>query len=212
MNKYKIISIVLAVALLADIVHLVIHHQKAAGAPTAEAKAEVVMQNILSRKSVRSFTDAPVSREQIDTLMRAAMAAPTGKDMRPWKFVVVTDPAAMKALADELPRAKMLQEAPMAVAVCGDLSVTDQDGKPSTNWTFDCSAATENLLLAAEAMGLGAVWTGVYPYDERVTAVKKALLLPDHIVPLALIPVGHPKGDPQPKDKYDAQNVHFNQW
>ena len=161
---------------------------------------------------MRSYTNAPVSREQIDTLLRAAMAAPTGKDMRPWKFVVVNDPEAMKSLAAELPKAKMLQEAPIAVAVCGDLSVTDKDGKSSTNWTFDCSAATENLLLAAEAMGLGAVWTGVYPYDERLEAVKRALNLPDHIIPLALVPVGHPKGDPQPKDKYDAANIHFNQW
>lgn len=212
MNKYKIISIVLTVALLATMARLLTVTHNQTEASSSGTTAQVVMTNILQRKSVRSYTNAPVSREQIDTLLRAAMAAPTGKDMRPWKFVVVNDPEAMKSLAAELPKAKMLQEAPIAIAVCGDLSVTDKDGKSSTNWTFDCSAATENLLLAAEAMGLGAVWTGVYPYDERLEAVKRALNLPDHIIPLALVPIGHPKGDPQPKDKYDAANIHFNQW
>lgn len=215
MNKYKIVSLVLCIALLATLAHTTTLYKRlteVTAEALANAPSELVMQNILARKSVRSFTEQPVSQEQIDTLLRAAMAAPTGKDMRPWKFVVVNDPEAMKALAAELPKAKMLQEAPVAFAVCGDLSVVDKDGKPSTNWTFDCSAATENLLLAAESMGLGAVWTGVYPYDERLAAVKKALNLPDHIVPLSLVPVGHPKGNPQPKDKFDPQNIHYNQW
>ena len=171
-----------------------------------------MLKNILSRKSVRSYTDEPVRRSQLDTLLRAAMAAPTGRDMRPWKFVVIDDKAAMAALADSLPYAKMLREAQAAVAVCGDLSVTDDKGNPSKNWTFDCSAATENLLLAAEALGLGAVWTGVYPYEERVAAVKSALGLPEEIVPLALVPIGHPKGDPQPKDKFNEDNIHYNGW
>ena len=87
--------------------------------------------------------------------------------------------------------------------------VTDKEGNPSRNWTFDCSAATENLLLQAEAMGLGAVWTGVYPYDERIEAVKQALHLPDHLIPLNVIPIGYPKGDPQPKDKYDPAKVEY---
>lgn len=106
----------------------------------------------------------------------------------------------------------MLTEASAAIAVCGDLSVTDKEGKPSTNWTFDCSAATENLLLAAEAMGLGAVWTGVHPYEDRLNAVSKVLKLPKHIVPLNLIPIGYPQGSPQPKDKYNPDNIHYNQW
>ena len=105
--------------------------------------------------------------------------------------------------------AKMLAEAQAAVVVCGDMSVTDKEGNPSRNWTFDCSAATENLLLQAEAMGLGAVWTGVYPYDERLEAVKQALHLPDHLIPLNVIPIGYPKGDPQPKDKYDPAKVEY---
>ena len=212
MNKYKIVSLLLAFALLASLVRLVYVSQAQADAPAAPGKSEVVFQNILNRKSVRAYTDRAVSREQLDTLLRAAMAAPTGRDMRPWKFVVIDDKEALAALSEQLPYAKMLPEAAAAIVVCGDLSVTDDKGQPSTNWTFDCSAATENLLLAAEAMGLGAVWTGVYPYEERQTAVSQALQLPEHIIPLNLIPIGYPKGDPQPKDKYNADNIHFNGW
>ena len=211
-NKYKIVSLVLAIALLAALVQLVALRGTGDEPVTENRKADIVLENILSRKSVRSYTDEPVRRSQLDTLLRAAMAAPTGRDMRPWKFVVIDDKAAMAALADSLPYAKMLREAQAAVAVCGDLSVTDDKGNPSTNWTFDCSAATENLLLAAEALGLGAVWTGVYPYEERVAAVKSALGLPEEIIPLALVPIGHSKGDPQPKDKFNKDNIHYNGW
>lgn len=210
-NKYKLICTVLSIALLASMTRLIVLLNSQSTFPTQQ-KADVVMTNILQRKSVRSYTDRPVTKSQLDTLVRAAMAAPTGRDMRPWKFIIINDRQAMKSLADQLPYAKMLAEAQAAVVVCGDLSILDKEGKPSTNWMFDCSAATENLLLQAEAMGLGAVWTAAYPYDERLTAVKQALQLPDHIVPLNVIPIGYPKGDTQPKDKYDANNIHYNAW
>lgn len=212
MNKYKIVSLLLGFALLATLVRLVYVIQGETAVQAVASKQATVFENILNRKSVRSYTDRAVSREQIDTLLRAAMAAPTGRDMRPWKFVVVDDKETLAALAEQLPHHKMLPEAAVAIVVCGDLSVVDDKGEASRNWTFDCSAATENLLLMAEAMGLGAVWTGIHPYDERVTAVRSALELPEEIIPLNLIPIGYPKGDPQPKDKYNADNVHFNGW
>lgn len=208
MNRYKIVSAVLAVALLAALVRLAFVQQD----KPEEISGNPVFENILARKSVRSYTDRPIAREQIDTLLRAAMAAPSGRDMRPWKFVVIDDRAAMDSLRGRLPYAKMLAEAQAAIVVCGDLDVKDNEGNPSTNWTFDCSAATENLLLAAESMGLGAVWTAVYPYEDRLEVVKAALGLPEHIVPLNVIPLGWPKGDPQPKDKYEAANIHYNGW
>ena len=206
-NKYKLICVVLAIALLASMTRLIVLINNTNGGSQI-SRADVVMSNILQRKSVRSFTNQPIEKSKLDTLLRAAMAAPTGKDMRPWKFVVVNDKQAMKSLATKLPYAKMLAEAQAAIVVCGDMSVVDKDGKPSTNWAFDCSAATENLLLQAEAMGLGAVWTAAYPYDERVAAVKVALNLPDNIIPLNVIPIGYPKGNPQHKDKYNADNIH----
>ena len=209
MNKYKIVSIVLSVALLVHIVRLAWVFVAPSSGDGVSSASQTVLHNILQRNSVRAYTDRAVSHEQLDTLIRAAMAAPTGRDMRPWHFIVLEGRHQLSPLAEQLPYAKMLAEAQAAVVVCGDMSVTDKEGNPSRNWTFDCSAATENLLLQAEAMGLGAVWTGVYPYDERIEAVKQALHLPDHLIPLNVIPIGYPKGDPQPKDKYDPAKVEY---
>lgn len=209
MNKYKIVSIVLSVALLVHIVRLAWVFVAPSSGDGVSSASQTVLHNILQRKSVRAYTDRAVSHEQLDTLIRAAMAAPTGRDMRPWHFIVLEGRHQLRPLAEQLPYAKMLAEAQAAVVVCGDMSVTDKEGNPSRNWTFDCSAATENLLLQAESMGLGAVWTGVYPYDERIEAVKQALHLPDHLIPLNVIPIGYPKGDPQPKDKYDPAKVEY---
>ena len=209
MNKYKIVSIVLSVALLVHIVRLAWVFVAPSSGDGVSSASQTVLHNILQRKSVRAYTDRTVSHEQLDTLIRAAMAAPTGRDMRPWHFIVLEGRHQLSPLAEQLPYAKMLAEAQAAVVVCGDMSVTDKEGNPSRNWTFDCSAATENLLLQAEAMGLGAVWTGVYPYDERLEAVKQVLHLPDHLIPLNVIPIGYPKGDPQPKDKYDPAKVEY---
>ena len=209
MNKYKIVSIVLSVALLVHIVRLAWVFVAPSSGDGVSSASQTVLHNILQRKSVRAYTDRAVSHEQLDTLIRAAMAAPTGRDMRPWHFIVLEGRHQLSPLAEQLPYAKMLAEAQAAVVVCGDMSVTDKEGNPSRNWTFDCSAATENLLLQAEAMGLGAVWTGVYPYDERLEAVKQVLHLPDHLITLNVIPIGYPKGDPQPKDKYDPAKVEY---
>lgn len=209
MNKYKIVSIVLSVALLVHIVRLAWVFVAPSSGDGVSSASQTVLHNILQRKSVRAYTDRAVSHEQLDTLIRAAMAAPTGRDMRPWHFIVLEGRHQLSPLAEQLPYAKMLAEAQAAVVVCGDMSVTDKEGNPSRNWIFDCSAATENLLLQAESMGLGAVWTGVYPYDERIEAVKQALHLPDHLIPLNVIPIGYPKGDPQPKDKYDPAKVEY---
>lgn len=209
MNKYKIVSIVLSVALLVHIVRLAWVFVAPSSGDGVSSASQTVLHNILQRKSVRAYTDRAVSHEQLDTLIRAAMAAPTGRDMRPWHFIVLEGRHQLSPLAEQLPYAKMLAEAQAAVVVCGDMSVTDKEGNPSRNWTFDCSAATENLLLQAEAMGLGAVWTGVYPYDERIEAVKQVLHLHDHLIPLNVIPIGYPKGDPQPKDKYDPAKVEY---
>ena len=209
-NKYKIVSLILTVALLATMARLV--YSTKVGVVKECDKTDIVINNILSRRSVRSFSDQPVSRSRLDTLVRAAMAAPSGRDMRPWKFVVIDDRAVMDSLAKKLPYAKMLAEARAAIVVCGDLSMTDDEGKSSVNWTFDCSAATENLLLSAEAMGLGAVWTGVYPYEDRLSVVSSTLNLPDHIIPLNVIQIGYSKGITEVKDKYDKSNIRYNSW
>ena len=167
-------------------------------------KADIVLENIFARKSVRKFTSEPVSDKQVETLLKAAMAAPSAMNGQPWRFVVVNDKDKLASMAEQLPYAR-LDTAPMAIVVCGDLS----DYKKF--WTDDCSAATENLLLAAEAMGLGAVWTAASD-EERSGIVREALGLPENIQPLCVVPVGHPDGDFQPKDKWDPTKIHYNQW
>lgn len=208
MDKYKIIAAFLAFALCVNIARLVYVSRQQ---PTSEpVPSKTMLSLIQSRKSVRSFTQEPVSPAQIDTLLRAAMAAPTGHNLRPWKFIVVDDNAILDTLGRHLANAPMLTEVPVAIVVCGDMSVKNKLGKPSGNWVMDCSAATQNLLLAAESMQLGAVWTGAYPYEDRMALVRRVLHLPDHLVPLNVIPVGHAAGQPQPKDKYDKNNIHYN--
>ncbi|OPY09116.1 MAG: FMN reductase (NADPH) [Syntrophaceae bacterium PtaB.Bin038] len=184
-------------------------------AGSAWAAEEVLMNDtlktIFARKSVRSYRTEAVSDEKLQMLVRAGMAAPTAVDKRPWEFVVVTDRAVLKRLADALPYAKMAERAAAAIVVGGDVR-RQWGGMESDYWIMDCSAATQNILLAAESMGLGAVWTAVYPEDSRVRAVRQILGIPPHVVPLNVIPVGVPSGREKPKDKYDPKQIHWNKW
>ncbi len=163
------------------------------------------IENIMSRKSVRKYLPKPVEKEKVQTLLKAGMAAPSGKDVRPWEFVVVTDRAALDSMAAALPYAKMLTGAPMAIVVCGDTT-------KSSYWYLDCSAATQNILLAAEALDLGAVWTAAYPYDDRMAVVSQYTALPEYIKPLCVIPIGYPAMPHSPKDKWDESKVHENKF
>lgn len=169
------------------------------------------LKTIFNRKSVRVYAPGTVSEEQLMTLIKAGMAAPSAVDKRPWEFILVTDRAVLKKMADAMPYAKMAAQAPAAIVVCGD---TDKQygGRSASYWQMDCSAATENLLLAAESMGLGAVWTSVYPEEDRMVAMRAILGIPAHVIPLNLIPVGIPTGREKPKDKYDPQQIHRNAW
>lgn len=166
---------------------------------------------IMSRKSVRNYANRPIEKEKIDTLLKAAMAAPTAVNKQPWAFIVIDDSQLLDTLAATLPYAKMAAHAPMAIVVCGDLTKTLR-GDNDPYWPLDCSAASENILLAAESMGLGAVWTAVYPEEDRMEIVSKLLTLPEYIVPFNLIPIGYPKHPEEPKDKYKANNIHYNKW
>jgi nitroreductase len=162
---------------------------------------------ILARKSVREYEPGrAVEAEKVDLLLRAGMAAPSAMDRRPWELVVLDEREALDSLAARLPYAKMLAQAPMAIVVCGNVDRSAQ------NWFIDGSAVSENILLAAEALGLGAVWTGVYPDSVRAAAVAEALGLPANIVALNVIPIGYPAGENTPKEKYDAAKVHRNRW
>ena len=160
---------------------------------------------IMTRTSIRSFTGAPVSQEQIETILKAGMAAPSAINIQPWRFVVMTDKDKIASTFGNNPRgADMYTKAGAVIVVCGDTS--------SMFWFEDCSAAAENILLAAKAIGLGAVWTAGYPADDRVEPVSKALELPETVKPLCIIPVGVPAEDPEPKDKWKPENIHWEKW
>ena len=165
-----------------------------------------LIQKIFARRSIRKYKREPVSEEHIQTLLEAAMAAPSASNRKPWQFIVVTERGTLDALAESHPHGKMLFDAPLAISVCGDLTEMER------YWVQDCSAATENLLLAVTALGLGAVWLGVYPRQERVTAVRRILALPDYITPLNLISIGHPAEEKRPRTQFDGSRVHRESW
>ena len=173
--------------------------------------SEIVMENILNRKSVRKYTKEEVKKEKLEMLVRAGMAAPSARNSQPWLFFVIDDRTILDNLAKQLPNAKMLLSAKAAIVVCGNLQkALEGDGREF--WVQDCSAATQNILLAAESMGLGAVWTGAYPRKETVNIIKVELGLPEHIVPLNVIPIGWQTGEEKPKQKYTEENIRWNKW
>jgi nitroreductase len=172
--------------------------------------SDAVFENIFNRKSVRSFTSEQVSEEHVEAMLKAAMAAPTAVNYQPWRFVVVTERTQLDAMAEMLPYAKMLKQAPLAIVVCGETIWFE--GRENPYWQQDCSAATENLLLAAEALGLGAVWTGVYPNMQLAEPLSEFLGLPETVQPLCAIPIGHHDGTAKPRDKWKPENVHYGRW
>jgi nitroreductase len=166
---------------------------------------------ILKRASVRKFTGAAIPKDKLDAIVRAGFAAPSAVDVRPWAFVVVTERAKLDALASGLSYAKMLSAAGAAIVVCGVPNKDETIAK--IHWVEDCSAATQNILLAACAEGLGAVWTAVYPDEGKTRHVRKTLGIPEDIVPLNVVPIGLPEGQyPKAKDKYDPKAVHCENW
>lgn len=164
-------------------------------------RLEVVLDNIFSRKSVRKFTDRPVAKSKIDLLLKAAMAAPSAKNTQPWRFIVVDSQKKLKELAPKLPYAR-LETAPLAIVVCALL-----EGYCKF-WEQDCAAATQNILLAAEAMGLGACWTAASD-EERAAIVREELNIPDSIHPFCVIPIGYPDGEFHAKDKWNPEYVSY---
>lgn len=166
---------------------------------------------IMTRTSIRSFTGEAVPRETLLKIARAGTAAPSAMNVQPWELIIVTDRKKLDTLCGALPNAKMLDKAAAAFIVCGDPQKKEQAAK--RHWTEDCAAVTENILLAVHALGLGAVWTAVYPDENRLTPVRTILNIPAEIVPLNVIPVGVIAGKaPAPKDKFNPAVIHYDGW
>ena len=188
---------------------------------TTDNPADVVMQNILNRKSVRSYTGDTIPTDILGKLLRAAQAAPTGMDIRPWSFVVLTDKSQYETIFAGNFNMKKFMESGAVVVICADTTVTrpprdNPDGPavttPNQIWRDDMGACTENLLLAVEAYGLGACWTACYPFPDTMKPVKEALGLPATVVPYAIVPIGYHDGTTQPKDKWDSTRIHYGRW
>ncbi len=165
-----------------------------------------MIEPILARRSIRTYTDEPIGEDQIRMLLDAAMAAPSGKNLRPWHFVVVTERATLTALADSAPYWKMLHEAPLAIIVCG------VPAESKKYWDQDSFAATENILIAATMMGLGSVWLGCHPNDDRMDAVRGLTAVPKEVVPVAVLAIGHSNEHKEARTQYDEERVHNERW
>ena len=169
------------------------------------------IENILTRSSVREFSDQVVEREKVDLLLKVAFAAPSAVNRQPWHFVVVDQEQLRLELAQALPYCKMIVQSPLAIVVCGDKEKFLK-GQNDLYWINDTSAASQNILLGAHALGLGAVWTAIYPEQDRVEAVGRILNLPDRLIPLSLIPIGYPVRQGSVKDKYQKNAVSYNRF
>ncbi|HYE83269.1 MAG TPA: nitroreductase family protein [Clostridia bacterium] len=166
------------------------------------------MKAILERRSIRKYTDEPVQDSDVKDLLKAAMAAPSAGNEQPWEFIVVKDRQLLIEITKVHPYSAMLHEAPLAIVVCGNL----QQEKYKDYWVQDCSAATENILVAAQEKGLGTVWLGVYPREDRVQSIRKIFGIPEHVIPMNVIAVGHPGEKKGPADRYDDNRVHLDKW
>lgn len=166
------------------------------------------MNAILARRSIRKYTEQPVSKEAIREILEAAMSAPSAGNEQPWHFIVIND----RKILEEIPKfhlySQMLKDAPIAILVCGD----EQLEKYKGFWVQDCSAATENILIAVQEKGLGAVWLGIYPEEDRVAGIRQLLNIPANIIPLSLIPIGYPGEEKPPANRYDPARIHYNKW
>jgi nitroreductase len=163
---------------------------------------------VLSRRSIRKYTGEPVDDATVERLLRAAMAAPSAGNQQPWQFIVLRDRATLAQITEWHPYAKMLPSAPLAIIVCGD----PDDAKWAALWTQDCAACTENLLIEAELLGLGAVWLGIHPLPEREAALRGLLGIPETVVPFAIVPFGWPQERKEPSDRYDEARIHAERW
>jgi nitroreductase len=176
-------------------------------ASNGEAVAEnQTLKTIFERKSVRTYSDKEISEEIILDLLKAGMSAPSSRDRRPWQFIVISDKTILEDLGAKLANATMLKDANKAIIVCGDSIISDNC------WFLDCSTAAQNILLAAESMKIGAVWTAVYPYIDRENIVRTFFQLPENIRVLSVIPLGYPLEEESPKDKFDETRIHYNKW
>lgn len=166
-----------------------------------------IIEAIMTRRSIRKFEKRSVSENDVKTIIEAAMMAPSARNTQPWHFIVIKDRDFLSCVKDINPHAAMAAESDLGILVCADMNL-QYDGY----WPQDCGAAVENLLLAAHGLGLGAVWTGVYPKEDRVKGFKEKLGIPEHIIPFAFIPIGYPGQEMKSESRYKPERIHMEKW
>ena len=167
-----------------------------------------VVDAILTRRSIRKYTGEKVTGEQVELMLKAAMYAPSASDRQPWQFVVIDQKELLFQIKEAHPHAQMLANASLAILICGDEKLELAKGY----WAVDCGAATQNLLLAAHDIGLGAVWLGLHPREERKEAIKRILDLPESIQPFSLISIGYPAEEKPVPQRFFKDKIHWNGW
>ena len=167
-----------------------------------------IINLLKTRRSIRKMKTTLLSETQIEQLLTAAMYAPSARNQQPWHFVVVTDRSTLDKVTDIHPYSAMLKHAPLAILVCADHYLEQSTGY----WVQDCSAATQNILIAAHGMGLGAVWLGVYPRDERIAGLKELFNIPENVTPLSLIAIGYADEEKAIPERFKFDRIHQNIW
>lgn len=209
--KKNSISLIIATAVLSMVSSCSTPSNNESSEATSIDTASIVMNNIMTRTSVREFQDKAVDDSVIEQILRAGMAAPSARNAQPWSFGVVKDKDLLNRIAEENQNASMCNQAAFAIVVCADTNRM-LDGEGRDYWIDDCSAATENILLAAHALGLGAVWTGAYPKMDRVESIRSILNIPSNELILCVIPIGYPNEAQAPKDKWKPEYIHYDRW
>lgn len=166
------------------------------------------LKAILTRRSIRKYINKNIPEDYYEIMLRAAMHAPSARNRQPWHFIIITDRQTLNRLAGVSPSWKMLEEAASAFVVCGDLNLEDTE----SFIIQDCSAATQNILLAAHELGLGTVWLGVHPREDRLTPLVEILGIPGHVVPVSMISIGKPDETREQPDRYNVERIHQDRW
>jgi len=166
------------------------------------------LKTITGRRSIRKYKPQAVEPEKIELLLKAAIYAPSARNTQPWHFIVITERAKLDKITAAHPYANMMKEATLAILVCGDKTLEPHEGYLNTN----CSAATQNILLAAYDLGLGSVWLGVYPREERIKALSVLFGLPENIIPISLIALGYPAEVKEAPDRFLLERIRYDKW
>ena len=167
-----------------------------------------VLEAIFTRRSIRKFTGDPVTDQELETVLRAGFHAPSAHNYKPWEFIVIRDKSTFERIASFHPYAKMLPQAEVAIIICGDVKKQEMTGF----LVEDCAAATENMLLAAHGTGLGAVWCGLYPEEALTTGMKEVCKLPEEMIPVGMVVLGHKGEEKKVYDKFDQTKLHYEVW